>query len=464
MRQEHGLGDFDRFPVAPLLALGAPDVARQCREIVPRARDYVARHLRGRVERWDDEARHDHSFVAWSAIDAAPKYGFLSLYLPGLFGGGNYGPVAASLFAEEIASVDAGISVVFGAHGLALALILASLEMPIIARLGRAITDAERQGKAMLLSLAHTEPAAGSDVEDETDLRRARVVSRFARVAGGYRLDARKVFISNGSVARWHVVTAYGDPARPTETMAAFLVPADARGCEVGRIERKLGQRLSPATEILCDDVFVPEEDAILMPNPGRCIDTTLSVTRGPVGALSAGIIRGVLERTLAYLDRRAELAREQWVTMALADILAALQTSRAVYMESALAAEAWGIARSTNGVPRHVQRAIGRTRWVDRIVGSPFFSVQTRSRYERDVDVERLQQLVAHASIAKVVCSDLAVRSAAQAMEILGDDANDPRWGVEKCLRDAKLAQIFEGTNQINRLHIARGLLKEAH
>jgi alkylation response protein AidB-like acyl-CoA dehydrogenase len=67
---------------------------------------------------------------------------------------------------------------------------------------------------------------------------------------------------------------------------------------------------------------------------------------------------------------------------------------------------------------------------------------------------------VVADGSLAKFMCSDLAVQACMKAMEILGEDANDPRWGVEKCMRDVKLAQIFEGTNEVNRLHVARGLL----
>jgi hypothetical protein len=70
---------------------------------------------------------------------------------------------------------------------------------------------------------------------------------------------------------------------------------------------------------------------------------------------------------------------------------------------------------------------------------------------------------MVAHSSMAKFMCSDMAVRVSMQAMEILGEDANDPQWGVEKGMRDAKLAQIFEGTNQVNRLHVTRGMIKRA-
>ncbi len=80
---------------------------------------------------------------------------------------------------------------------------------------------------------------------------------------------------------------------------------------------------------------------------------------------------------------------------------------------------------------------------------------------YAKAVPIVQLQEVVGHSSLAKYVCSDLSVQSAMKAMEILGEDANDPQWGVEKCMRDAKLGQIFEGTNQINRLHVTRGLIR---
>ena len=170
---------------------------------------------------------------------------------------------------------------------------------------GREIIEAETTGKAVIPARA-TEPAGGSYVEDLDDIALAPSALRFKRVPGGFRLDARKVFISNGSIARYHVLTAFEDMKRPLETMRAFLVPEDAAGLSIGRIERKIGQRLSPAVEVLCDDVFVPSSHVIGLDDGGRAIDTTLSLTRGPVGAMATGIIRGTLERTLRTWSRSA--------------------------------------------------------------------------------------------------------------------------------------------------------------
>ncbi len=455
----HALADFEDFPLAPLLAAGNPRVYRQCIELQARARTYCRRHLAGRVDRWDQEAGQDHGFVPWPAIDASLAYGFLSLNLPGAFGGGDYGPTATAVLAEELASADAGVFVIFGAHGLALSLMLASLDLPMIARFAREITEGERSGRTVLLALAHTEPGGGSDVEDGADIQRARIGSRFQRVPGGYRVNARKVFISNGAIARYQVLTACGDPARPLQTMRGFVIPAGAPGLSIGRVERKLGQRLCGAAEVVCDHVFVPDRDTFATGSVGRAIDTTLSLTRGPVAAMSAGIIRGVIDRTLAYVDARG--LRGQWVDLALADMLAALETARGLYLGAALAAESWGLPALAAALPRWPAPLRG-SRLLAGALARPRLVDGARRLYQSRVGDDQLQRLVARSSIAKFVCSDLAVDVAMKAMEILGSDANDPRWGVEKLMRDAKLAQIFEGTNQINRLHATRGLVAE--
>ena len=200
----------------------------------------------------------------------------------------------------------------------------------------------------MLLALAHTEPGGGSDVEDGEDLRRARIGSRFVKVPGGYRVTARKVFISNGSIARYTVLTACSDLERPLETMGGFVIPGDAPGFTVGRVEQKMGQRLSAAAEIVCEDVFVPDEWAVLLSDPDSGHRQHAVAHTRPGRRDVGGLIRGTLERTLAYLARKRVrghwLFEEQWVTLALAEMIAALQTSRGLYLDASLAGDQWGL------------------------------------------------------------------------------------------------------------------------
>lgn len=457
------LRDVEDFPAMTVLRQASPAKYRQCREIQQRTRDYARHHVLPHVLQWDQVSADDHGFVPWPAIDAALDYGFLSATVPGLFGGGNYGPVPVAVWAEELAAADAGLFVVFGAHGLAWALIATSLDLRMMRRIGTEIADGERNGKPVLLALAHTEAGGGSDVEDVDDINLATIGSRWTKVPGGYRVRARKMFCSNGAIARYIVLTAYGDPARPLETMCSFVIPSGTAGLSIGRAEHKLGQRLCLANEMACDDVFVPDADAIVPGDAnfaGRVLDSTLTLTRGPVGAMSAGILRNATERVLDYLAVRPDLAAEQWVRLALADMAASLQAARGLYLDAAFASDAWGFSRLIDAMPRHVPSQLTHSRLLRGVTDLAWLGNRLRADYLHRSPTPRLQRCVAHSSIAKFMASDLAVAGCMKAIEILGTDANDPRWGVEKCLRDAKLAQIFEGTNQINRLHVARGVL----
>lgn len=461
------LRDFKTFPVADLLRRADAPLYRQCLQAQREVRTFTEQHVLPHLAQWDLDAGRNHDFVPWAALDAGLSARLFSMGVPALFGGRNFGPVPIGVITEELAAADAGLFVVYGAHSLAWMLIITSLNLRMIQRIGREISDGETSGKPVILALAHTEAGGGSDVEDVDDINKARLGSRWRKVTGGYRINARKMFCSNGGIARYMVLTAYGDDKRPLETMRSFVIPNDARGLTIGRPEHKLGQRLCLANEIACDDVFVPEEDMIDAGDAGRMLDTTLTLTRGPVGAMSAGIIRGVLERTLAYLAERADngerLIDEQWVQLALADMIGNLQAARGLYLNAALASDAWGFSQFMRQMPAHVPDALARSGAVKRMTDQRWLDNFVRRQYATRVSRAQVQQLTAHSSIAKFMASDMAVACCMKAMEILGEDANDPRHGVEKCLRDAKLGQIFEGTNQINRLHVVRGLLGPA-
>lgn len=458
------LRDFEHFGIAPLLARTDPALHRQCVDVQREIRAFADRHVRPHLAEWDLRAKHDHDFVPWQAIEAGLDTRLFSMGIPALFGGRNMGPLSVAVAAEEIAAADAGLFVVYGAHALAWMLIVTSMDLRMLRRLGREISDGEKNGKPVILALAHTEVTGGSDVEDVDDIRKARLTSFWQKVPGGYRVRAHKVFSSNGGIADYLVLTAYGDPADPMHSMRSFVIRPGTPGVSIGRPERKLGQRLCLANEVVCQDVFVADDDVIESGNPGRMLDTTLTLTRAPVGAMAAGIIRGALERTLDYLAQkrtpRGLLQDEQWVQMALADIVCALQSARGLYLDASLLSQEHGFAQFIRQMPAHVPDMIGRSAAVQRVTDAKFLDGFMQKQYERRVSAGQVQRITANASVAKFGGTDLAVNACMKAMEILGEDANDARWGVEKCLRDAKLGQIFEGTNQICRLHTNRGLL----
>lgn len=461
----YNIADFDRYPIASLLKATLPAHYQQCVEIQQAARHWAEQHVRPSVGHWDRVIGDNHACVPWPAIDASIPHGFFALHVPRILGGGGYGTLPASVFYEEVAAADAGLAVVFGAHSLALALVMSTLDLRLIHFLANEIAEGQRVGRACILALAHTEPGGGSDVEDDVDINIASVQSTFKPAPGGYHLNARKVFISNGAIARYYVFTAYGDRNNPGTSGRLFIVPADAEGLTVGRVEHKMGQRLSGAAEIIAENVFVPE--AMTHECGPRNIDTVLSLTRGPVGAISTGIIRGTLERVLAYLEQKRVqdhwLADEQWVKIALAEILADLQTGRGLYMDSSIVDEYRGVAGFLTRIDMGLPEVARRSPLFRQLLALPLASKPLQKLFDLKVNKRELQAQVGHSSLAKFRTSDLAVRTAMRGMEILGVDANDPRWGVEKSLRDAKLCQIFEGTNQINQLHVVRGFIERA-
>lgn len=458
------LRDFHHFGIAPLIGRDSPALYQQCVDVQAEIRAFADRHVRPHLAAWDMQSKQDHDFVPWPAIEAGLDVRLFSMGIPALFGGRNMSPVSVAVACEEIAAADAGLMVVYGAHALAWMLIVTSMDLRMLQRLGREISDGEKNGKPVILALAHTEVTGGSDVEDVEDIRKARLTSRWEKVPGGYRVRAHKVFSSNGGIADYIVLTAYGDYADPMNTMRSFIIRPGTPGMVIGRPERKLGQRMCIANEITCQDVFVPDENTIASGNPGRMLDSTLTLTRAPVGAMAAGITRGALERTLDYLAQKRTangwLFDEQWVQMALADMIFALQAARGLYIDASLLSEEYGFAQFMRQMPAHVPDVIGRSMPVRRVTDARFLGGLMQKQYERKVSDAQVQRITANASLAKFGGTDLAVNACMKAMEILGEDANDPRWGVEKCLRDAKLGQIFEGTNQICRLHTNRGLL----
>ncbi|MBI2572054.1 MAG: acyl-CoA/acyl-ACP dehydrogenase [Candidatus Schekmanbacteria bacterium] len=456
------------FPRAAGLAKGDPELIDQCARLQAAARRFSDEHVRPYAADWDRRAGDDHTFVAWEAIRGALPYRFLSAVIPRAFGGLGQRLPAVAFMMEELCAADAGIANIFGAHNLGIVPLIYSLELDWFYRHLAEIADGERAGTPVIFALAYTEPEAGSDIEDEVHIHSARLRTVAREVPGGYRVTGRKVFISNGSIARYAWASAITDPSRPVESTIQFVVPTNAAGFSVGRIEHKLGQRLCPAAELVFDDLFVPFSDCLGgKGSPIPLVKHALSMTRGPVGAIAMGIARGAIERALAYLAEKRENGRwrfeAQWVQLALADMIGKLQSGRQLYFDAAMAVESCGFMKALSprlqdamaAVPRPLLRASPlRGALSSRLVTGAMRAWLAHAVPERELDF-----VLGLASLAKQTCSDLAMDICRAAMRILGEDACEPAWGVEKCLRDAKLTQIYEGTNEVNRLHVFRGL-----
>ena len=279
-------------------------------------------------------------------------------------------------------------------------------------------------------------------------------------VSGGYLLNGRKVFISNGSVADTHVVVAPTDPSRPAETTYTFRVRTGTPGFSIGRVERKMGQKACPAAELIFEDCFVPEQDKM----SDECIydrgiDLVLGGTRGGVGAFGAGVARGAYERALAYC-RATELQgkpmiEHQWVQFTLTRMLRNVMMARNAYLEALFSNEQAGLLHAIyTPAMKRLDRALP-----DRVISSRPMQKALGSRamtaaLRRELDAlsrDMIRRSSRCGAAAKVLGTDLGMENCSLAIDLMGADGIRHDRGIEKLYRDAKLLQIYEGTNQIN-------------
>jgi len=350
----------------------------------------------------------------------AGKINLTSLAVPEPLGGQGYLSLGAAVCLEEIAAVCGGLASMFGANWLGQTPIIATADLEIIERWLKPVAEAEERGEPQIWGLAMTEPDVGSDAEylDEWEptIPRLNVVAR--REGDKYVINGIKRFISNAPIADFITLFATMDIKRGVEAWTCFVVPTNSEGFSIGVVEDKMGQRADPASEIILEDVRVPLENRIGDEGMGWTLGQhTLAYSRGPVGAIALGIARGAYEKALKYASERIQggkpIIRHQAIKLKLADMFMKIRAARML-----------------------IHDACAR------------------------VEVEYPPSLI-EPSMAKVYASDVAVEVATEAIQIMGGDGYMKGFGVEKCLRDAKLTQIYEGTNEINRLTIADEIIK---
>ncbi|MBW2291257.1 MAG: acyl-CoA dehydrogenase family protein [Deltaproteobacteria bacterium] len=361
--------------------------------------------------------KNPESPVRDELIREAAQAGLMGNNLPEFLGGQGHDPLTGALVTEELAAACSGITVLLGATMLGIAPILASGDLEAINRFVKPLADSWESDQPRMAALAATEPGLGSDFIQGHSEGRAR--TRVERKADGYLINGRKIFISNGSLASLVTVFASHDPNAPIrESMSCFAVPTDTPGFSVGQIFDKMGQRACPATELLFDDVFVPDAHLIGKERAGWELNRLImSVTRTPVATIALGIARAAYDRALDYATERIQggkpIVRHQAIQLLLADMSIRVEAARGLVWKSAAATAA----------------------------GKPSLKL---------------------ASMAKTFASDAAVANATDAIQVMGGNGYMREYGVEKLLRDAKLTQIYEGTNQINRFEIMEAVMEE--
>lgn len=437
------------------------------RRVVEFTQRYVAPHA------LDIELRmmEDPDYLPADMLKKACEYRLFSMMLPRMLGGAGEHILAAFMTYEILASHCVGIANLLGVSGLALGCVLATFDPRALAYISRLITSNERKGIPTFLSTCVTEPGAGSDAEDADEFAHAQLRTTARRVEGGYRLNGNKVFISNGSLAALHVVIAYDAAGkhRPEDLML-FLVEKGSPGLSIPRNERKMGQKVCPASEVVLEEVFVPD-DRVCRIGASKAnfsyvgIANVLGLTRAGVGAFATGVAENAYRTALAYVRNHDFLGhpmeQQQWVRIELAHLARRAQIARSTYLGSLLAVCAFGLGEPITRIPDSrianwllTQPGIAQLR--DGLMASDgvdqlFKWVSSRQQaHERDT-------VTAYADVAKVSCSELAMENCQHAIFLMGKDGLRHEYGAEKLLRDVKLLQIYEGTNQVNMLDFVK-------
>jgi alkylation response protein AidB-like acyl-CoA dehydrogenase len=367
-------------------------------DLLELTRDLVAKELAPRAAA--DEAAGRFPRDVFATIGAA---GLLSLPYPEEYGGGAQPYEVYLQMLEEIAAAWLTIGVGMSVHSLA------------AYGIAQAGTEEQRKrllpgvlGGGQLGAYCLSEPQAGSDV--------AGMATRATRDGDAYVVNGVKAWISHGGEADFYLLFARTGSDR-TRGISAFYLPGDAPGLSFGAPERKLGMTGSTTTQVVLDDVRIPATDRLGDEGTGmRLALAALDSGRLGIAACAVGLAQAALDVAVTYAGEREQFGQPigdfQGLQFMLADMAAATESGRASYLYAARLRDA----------------------------GRPF------SR---------------QASVAKLVCTDAAMRVTTDAVQVLGGYGYTRDFPVERYMREAKVTQIFEGTNQIQRLVIARDLLR---
>lgn len=333
--------------------------------------------------------------------------GLLGVNIPEQYGGSGAGQLANCLVLEEVSKACGSTSTILTNQGLASEpfLIAASEEMKknYLYRMA----SGQCQG-----AMAITEPNAGSDVAGMKTVAK--------KVDGGYVINGSKIFITNVGISPFIVLVCYTDKSKGNKGMSMLVVEKEDKGFIVGRPEHKLGLRGSDTRPLTFEDCFVPEDRLLGVEGGGfKTLMNTFNYSRPNIAAQALGFAGGALEVALAYVKERAQFGKTlssfqgmQWM---LADMALKVEMSRSIIYRAA-------------------------------------------SLIDSDPGSSEIPRLC---SMAKWYASDAAMSVTTDAVQILGGYGYTREYPVERMMRDAKITQIYEGTNQVQRIIIAGQMLK---
>ncbi|MEV6067648.1 acyl-CoA dehydrogenase family protein [Nocardia sp. NPDC052001] len=367
----------------------------EARDLIELTRDIADKVLEPIAAQYEKQERYPDE-----AFRALGQAGLLSLPYPEEFGGGGQPYEVYLQVLEELGARWAAVAVAVSVH---------SLSCHPLFVYG---TDEQKQrwlpdmlSGNLIGAYSLSEAHAGSDA--------AALRCRATETDGGYRITGSKAWITNGGKADYY--TLFARTGEGSRGISSFLVPADTPGLSFGKPEEKMGLRAVPTTTAAYDDAFLPAERLIGDPGQGLSIAfSALDSGRLGIAAVATGIAQRALDDAIAYAKDREAFGRpiidHQGLGFVLADMAAAVDSARATYLDAAR---------------------------------------------RRDAALPYSRQ----ASVAKLIATDAAMKVTTDAVQVFGGYGYTQDFPVERYMREAKITQIFEGTNQIQRLVIARSL-----
>ena len=343
-------------------------------------------------------------YFPWENVKLLSGYGLFGTNIPEEYGGSGSDTVSHSITIEEVARVCASTSVLLTTQALATAPLL--------------ISGSDEQKKKYLMPMAQgkvlgafgiTEPGAGSDV--------AGITTTAIRDGESWVLNGNKCFITNAGEAEIYIIVAYTDKNKKTKGISLLIVEKGTQGLSFGKKEDKMGIRGSTTREVILENCRVPMDNLLGAEGQGfNILMKSFDHTRVGVGAQAVGIAQGALDIALEYAKSRYQfgkpIASFQGIEFMLADMATQIEAARQL-----------------------VHLAASK------------------------ID-EGEKSVAKYSSMAKMFASDVAMKVTTDAVQILGGYGFIREYPVERMMRDAKITQIYEGTNQIQRIIIAKQML----
>lgn len=377
------------------------ELNEQEQKIVDQVKEFTAKRLAPAVVERDEKSEFP--------IDAFKEFGNMGMYglcYPADFGGTGIGYLPYILAVEEVSKVDASFGIAFSVntslYGGSIMYSKATDEQK------KRFLSPIASGKA-IGSFGLTEASAGSDAAGQKTIA--------TKDGDDYILNGTKIFNTNGPLADYTVIYCLTDPSIGTKSMAAFVVEKGMPGFHVGKIENKMGIRSAQVSEMVLSNVRVSADRMIAKPGEGfKLAMKTLDGGRIGVGAQALGIAEGAFEIARQYMKQREQFGKpifkQQYLAFKMAELFADIEKAKLTLYKAATLKEE----------------------------GKSFTTA---------------------AAIAKMTCTDVAMKVTEECVQMLGGNGYMKEYHVERMMRDAKITQIYEGTNEIQKLVISGGLFR---